>query len=198
MENVLIIGATGSIGSIVRKNLLESSDSHLTLFVRDTSKIKDVNIERESVVSGDAAKISDINSAIEDQDIVFVSVTGNLPEIAQNIVTAMDDEAVQRIIFISSMGIYNEVNSDGDSNNISSALIPYRKAADVIEQSDLDSTIIRPSWFDDELDTNYQLTFKGETFVGRNVSRNSVADLATRIINEPTLYENESLGISRA
>lgn len=96
------------------------------------------------------------------------------------------------------MGIYNEVNSDGNSDNVESVLIPYRKAADIVEESDLDSTVIRPSWYDNNSDLNYQITFKGETFVGRNVSRRSVADLSTRIINEPTLYVNESLGISRA
>lgn len=198
MENVLIIGATGSIGSLVRKNLLKSGDSHLTLLSRDISRLGEIDEECETAISGDATKLDDVIGAVEDQDVVFVSVTGDLPEITQNVVTAMDNDAVQRIILISSMGIYNEVNSDGDKDNIPSALTPYRLAADIVEQSDLVSTVVRPSWFDNESDTNYQLTFKGETFIGRNVSRSSVADLVTRIINEPTLYENESLGISRA
>ena len=198
MENVLIIGASGSIGSIVRKNLLESSDSHLTLFVRNTDRLGEIDDERETVIAGDATKFDDVDSAVENQDVVFIGVSGDLPEVAQNVVTSMDNNGVERVILISSMGIYNEVNSDSNSDNIPSVLVPYRQAADIVEQSDLDSTVIRPSWFDDFPDTNYQLTFKGEAFVGRNVSRTSVADLVTRVINEPTLYENESLGISRA
>lgn len=198
MENVLLIGASGSIGSVVRKNLLDSSENHLTLFVRDPSRLGDINEERETVFAGDATKIDDLNVAVEDQDVVFISVTGELPLITQNVVDAMHNNQVKRVILISSMGIYNEVNSDGNSDNVEPVLIPYRKAADIVENSDLDSTVIRPSWFDNNTDLNYQITFKGETFVGRNVSRKSVADLVTRIINEPTLYENESLGISRA
>lgn len=198
MENVLLIGASGSIGSVVRKNLLDSSENHLTLFVRDPSRLGDINEERETVFAGDATKIDDLNAAVEDQDVVFISVTGELPLITQNVVDAMHNNQVKRVILISSMGIYNEVNSDGNSDNVEPVLIPYRKAADIVENSDLDSTVIRPSWFDNNTDLNYQITFKGETFVGRNVSRKSVADLVTRIINEPTLYENESLGISRA
>ncbi|WP_125764605.1 NAD(P)H-binding protein [Companilactobacillus hulinensis] len=198
MENVLIIGASGSIGSIVRKNLLESSDSHLTLFVRNTDRLGEIDDERETVIAGDATKFDDVDSAVENQDVVFIGVSGDLPEVAQNVVTSMDNNGVERVILISSMGIYNEVNSDSNCDNIPSVLVPYRQAADIVEQSDLDSTVIRPSWFDDFPDTNYQLTFKGEAFVGRNVSRTSVADLVTRVIHEPTLYENESLGISRA
>ncbi|WP_334329986.1 NAD(P)H-binding protein [Companilactobacillus sp. HBUAS59699] len=198
MENVLLIGASGSIGSVVRKNLLDTSENHLTLFVRDPERLGEVDDERETVFAGDATNIDDVNAAVENQDVIFISVTGELPLITQNVVDAMHNNEVKRVILISSMGIYNEVNSDGNSDNVESVLIPYRKAADIVEESDLDSTVIRPSWFDNNTDLNYQITFKGETFVGRNVSRRSVADLVTRIINEPTLYENESLGISRA
>ncbi|WP_125589238.1 NAD(P)H-binding protein [Companilactobacillus jidongensis] len=198
MENILLIGASGSIGSVVRRDLLSSSENHLTLFVRDPSRLGDIDESRETVIAGDATKMDDLNVAVENQDVVFISVTGELPLITQNVVDAMHNNEVKRVILISSMGIYNEVNSDGDSDNVESVLIPYRKAADIVEESDLDSTVIRPSWYDNNTDLNYQITFKGETFVGRNVSRRSVADLSTRIINEPTLYVNESLGISRA
>lgn len=198
MENVLLIGASGSIGSVVRRDLLSSSENHLTLFVRDPSRLGDIDEVRETVIAGDATKMDDLNAAVENQDVVFISVTGELPLITQNVVDAMHNNEVKRVILISSMGIYNEVNSDGNSDNVESVLIPYRKAADIVEESDLDSTVIRPSWYDNNSDLNYQITFKGETFVGRNVSRRSVADLSTRIINEPTLYVNESLGISRA
>ncbi|KRK78645.1 NAD(P)H-binding protein [Companilactobacillus nodensis] len=198
MENVLLIGASGSIGSVVRRDLLSSSENHLTLFVRDSSRLGDIDEVRETVIAGDATKMDDLNAAVENQDVVFISVTGELPLITQNVVDAMHNNEVKRVILISSMGIYNEVNSDGNSDNVESVLIPYRKAADIVEESDLDSTVIRPSWYDNNSDLNYQITFKGETFVGRNVSRRSVADLSTRIINEPTLYVNESLGISRA
>lgn len=109
----------------------------------------------------------------------------------------MDQNKVGRVVFVTSMGIYNEVGSNGFADDIPDVLIPYRKAADIIEASDIQYTILRPGWFDDDPDTNYQITFKGEAFVGHAVSRTSVADLAARIINEPTLYMNESLGLAR-
>lgn len=197
MENVLIIGASGSIGSLVRQKLLETSDSHLTLFVRNVKRLGQIDDQRETAVAGDATKIDDLDKVVEDQDVVFVSVNNHLEEIANNIVKSMDKNKIGRIVFVTSMGIYNEIDSNGFNDDIPSVLIPYRKAADIIEASDIPYTILRPGWFDDDPDTNYQITFKGEAFVGHAVSRISVADLATRIINEPTLYMNESLGLAR-
>jgi uncharacterized protein YbjT (DUF2867 family) len=54
----------------------------------------------------------------------------------------MDAEGVKRLIFISSMGIYDEV----PGQRYDSILDPYRNAAQVIESSDLDYTIVRPAW----------------------------------------------------
>ncbi|MFD1418665.1 NAD(P)H-binding protein [Companilactobacillus keshanensis] len=198
MENVLIIGASGSIGSLVRQKLLETDDSHLTLFVRNIERLGEIDDNRETAVAGDANNINDLNKVVEDQDVVFVAVNNQLPEIAQKVVEAMDQNKVGRLVFVTSMGIYNEVSSNGYSDDIPNVLVPYRKAADIIEDSDIEYTLLRPGWFDDDPDINYQITFKGEAFVGHAVSRGSVADLASRIINEPTLYMNESLGLARA
>lgn len=89
MENVLLIGASGSIGSVVRRDLLSSSENHLTLFVRDSSRLGDIDEVRETVIAGDATKMDDLNAAVENQDVVFISVTGELPLITQNVVDAM-------------------------------------------------------------------------------------------------------------
>ena len=59
------------------------------------------------------------------------------------IVDAMHAAGVKRLIFISSMGIYREVPGE----TYRSVLDPYRDSAELIEQSDLDYTILRPGWF---------------------------------------------------
>lgn len=63
---------------------------------------------------------------------------------------------MKRLIFISSMRIYNEV--PGESHG--SILDPYRKAARVIEASDLDSPILRPARLNDRIEINYGTTQK--------------------------------------
>ena len=75
---------------------------------------------------------------------------------AKSIIDSMKACGVRRIIFISSMGIYNEIPPSVGGGNLkeNSMLRPYRAAADVIEGSGLDYTVIRPGWFDEGSD-NY-------------------------------------------
>ena len=133
-KKILIIGVTGSIGTKLRKTLLDKTDYKLTLFSTRANKLKpDPN--REIIIQGDALKTDDLKKAIEGQDVVFAALSGNLGKMAKNIVDVMEKLSVKRLIFISSMGIYNEIpRSIGGGNlNENSMLNPYRDAADVIE-----------------------------------------------------------------
>jgi uncharacterized protein YbjT (DUF2867 family) len=119
---------------------------------------------------------------------------------AQALVDGMDEAGVQRLLFISSMGIYNEIPASvGASGNLDSnpMLSSYRRAADIIEASGLNYTVIRPGWFDSGNDTDYQITHKGEAFGGHDVSRVSIADLVLRLAHDPKLGSRDSLGINR-
>lgn len=196
-KKVLIIGATGSIGRVLRPYLLENSDDELTLFARNTSSIREVDPVREHVVAGDVYDASSLREAVAGQDVVFVALTGDLGSMAQCIVEAMDAEGVKRLIFITSMGIYNEIPAWDAAGNLENnpVLQTYREAADVIEASDLDYTIIRPGWYYNG-DVDYRVTRKGEPFAAHDVSRQSIADLAMKLIADDTLYARDSVGIS--
>ncbi|KID42482.1 NAD(P)H-binding protein [Fructilactobacillus fructivorans] len=198
MKKILIIGATGNVGQAVRRNLLDQTDDFLTLFSRSSGQ-KFSNNDREKAISGDVNDLSALEKVVKGQDEVFVALSGNLPEMAKNIVQAMDDENVKRLIFITSMGIYNEVpakvSSSGNLKN-NSRLEPYRKAADVIESSDLDYTLIRPGWFDNG-SSEYEITYKGQSVSGNRVAIASIADLATRLLQDRQLDVRESIAINR-
>jgi len=60
----------------------------------------------------------------------------------------LDETGLKKLIFISSIGIYDVP--------LRPVLKPYRKAADVIEASDLDYTILRPTWFTDADGVDYE------------------------------------------
>jgi len=74
------------------------------------------------------------------QDVVYANLAGPLEQMARSIVQAMNATGLRRLIFISSMGIYNEV----PGQKYKSVLDPYRDSAAVVEASELDYTIIRP------------------------------------------------------
>lgn len=197
MTKVLIIGATGTVGSEVRKTLLDGTDDQITLFSRSAGKLK-VNQSREKAISGSVTNESDLDNAIKGQDVVFAALTGDLGKFAQHIVKSMDKNGVKRLIFISSMGIYNEIPASiGSSGNLehNSMLRTYREAADVIEASDLNYTVIRPGWFNHG-PVKYEVTRKGEPFGGHDVSVSSIADLVKRLAHDPNLYSRDSVGIN--
>ena len=100
------------------------------------------------VISGSLTNSLALDKAMKGQEVVFAALSGNLAEFARDIVVAMKRNDVQRLIFITSMGIYGEVplSMGGTLEKVSPVLCPYREAADVIEASDLNYTIIRPGW----------------------------------------------------
>ena len=54
---------------------------------------------------------------------------------------------------------------------------PYRKAADAIEASALEYTILRPTWFTGTDEVGYETTKKGEPEKGSVISQKSLATL---------------------
>lgn len=200
MVKILIIGATGSVGQVTRAYLLQHSDDELTLMARHVERISGLNPNRERIVAGSVTDNAKLQAALAGQDVVFAALSGDLPTMAAALVAGMEKASVDRLLFITSMGIYNEIPASvGASGNLRSnpMLSSYRRAADVIEASSLNYTVIRPGWFDNGTDTNYQITKKGESFGGHDVSRTSIADLVLRLAHNPKLGSRDSLGINR-
>ena len=106
-----------------------------------------------------------------------------------NIVAAMQATGVRRVIAICSIGIYDTPVRD--------ILRPYRALADCIENSGLDYTILRPDWFTDADEIDYQLTPKGKPEYGHAVSRKSIADFVCKLFADPAQYIGANLNISK-
>lgn len=197
MRKVLIIGATGTLGSAVRKTLLTETDDRLTLFSRSAKTIQVSDAAREVTAAGDVMNDIDLSKVIEGQDAVFAALSGDLGTFAKKITRAMENCQVSRLVFITSMGIYNEIPEALGSGNLKDnpVLQPYRAAADVIEATDLNYTIIRPGWFTNG-PVDYEVTHKGEPFGGHDVSISSIADLVKRLVDDDQLYSRESIGVN--
>jgi uncharacterized protein YbjT (DUF2867 family) len=189
MKNVIIIGASGSLAGHVIEEVQSQKDVHLTLFVRNKNRLHNRNLSDASIVEGDVMDYLKLKNAIKGQDIVYVNLAGNLEAMAKNIVKAMQETGVKRIIAISSIGIYK--------TPLQSVLLPYRKLADIIEASGLDYTILRPDWFTDANEVKYELTRKGEAEKGTAISRKSIAAFIATIIENPEKHSRENLGIAK-
>ena len=192
MKNILILGANGGLAQTVIPVLLENPELILTLVSRNIRCLQAFANERVNVVQADVMDFPQLESLMQGQDLVYANLAGNLEAMAENIVQAMNRTNVKRLIWISSMGIYGETGEDHGA-----ILEPYRRSAQVVENSRLDYTIIRPAWFTDGHEIDYQLTRKGEPFQGRQVSKRSIAHLIAKLIERPEISIRESLGIGR-
>ncbi|MGH8854429.1 MAG: NAD(P)H-binding protein [Telluria sp.] len=115
-------------------------------------------------------------------------------------IRTMRAQGVKRLIFVLSLGIYNEVPGQfgkWNSATIGEDLKPFRCAADAIEASGLDYTIIRPAWLMDDDEVDYELTPKGQAFKGSVVSRKSIGDLIVKLVSDPTMHVGASLGVNK-
>lgn len=115
-------------------------------------------------------------------------------------VSAMKKTGVRRLIFMGAVGIYDEIPADmDDEDNLRNNpdQIPNRRATDVVENSGLDYTILRPGYLRDGDKDDYTLTFKGEQAKGYVSTIPSVVGLAASLINDDTLYLHQSVSITR-
>ncbi|AXF22856.1 NAD-dependent dehydratase [Burkholderia pyrrocinia] len=200
MKHVLIIGANGQIARWVIDTLAADRNVSQTLLVRTPKKLGDTP-SNAKVVIGNVLDRTLLLNAVQGQDIVYANLTGeDLDAQAKIVIAAMQAAGDRRLVFVLSLGIYDEVPGKfGDWNNaiIGEDLKPFRRAADAIEASDLQYTILRPAWLMDEVEIDYELTSRNEPFKGTVVSRKSVADLIARIIAEPELHVGENLGVNK-
>jgi uncharacterized protein YbjT (DUF2867 family) len=189
MKNVIILGASGNIAGHVIDILIKKDDIHLTLFLRNTKRLRRGDLSKARIIEGDVLNPNQLKEAIKGHDMVYANLAGDLEAMAKNIVKAMQETGVKKMIFISSIGIYD--------NTLKPVLKPYREAADVIEASNLEYTILRPTWFTSVNEVDYETTAKGQPERGSVISMKSLAALISKIIESPDNYARENLGVNK-
>ncbi|HAR72299.1 MAG TPA: NAD-dependent dehydratase [Flavobacteriaceae bacterium] len=198
-KKVVIIGANGATAKHVIEFLKDNPDIELTLFARNSSRLAAYSTIG-NIVEGDAMNLSQLEEVIKGKDIVYVNVDGKIDIITANVIQAMENQHVQRIISVNALGIYDEIPGKFGEftwKMVGHDLPIYRKAADVLEASSLDYTIVRPSWLSDKDETDYETTQKGEAFIGTEVSRKAVAAYVTDLILHPKKDIHASVGINK-
>ena len=194
--NIAVLGATGKFGVIFTSKFLTNPNYQLTLISKSAAqKYEDgYRIKAKSI---DATNQKDLKNALENIDVVFCAVSGiDQPVIARNLV----ELGVKRLIYISVVGIYNELaQGNGDEFNVEneSEQIPNRNAVNIIENSSLDYTIIRSGYLVHSDENNGIITKKGETPKGYVTNSKSVEKVVFDIIENPELYSRESISITR-
>ncbi|HJE56354.1 MAG TPA: NAD(P)H-binding protein [Bifidobacterium pseudolongum subsp. globosum] len=208
MTTIAVLGANGRIARIAEDMLLAHDDIELTLFIHTEDELgADIKDNpRVTVVKGDAKNPDDVLNAINGADEVYANLaatqdsSADIIPMAKAVVDMMDKAGIKRLVWISSLGIYNEVPGEfgaWNANILGDYLVNYRKAVDVIEASDLDYTIIRPAWLTDKDEVDFEITEKGELFRGTKVSRKSVASEVVELLLDPDKEVRASIGLDK-
>ena len=198
MKNVVLLGAAAKVGKYTYEFLKDNHDLNLTLVMRNPDKVYD----QERTIIGDALNLDNMIKATKDADVV-ISTLGPRPmaEMAENIIKAMDHNHVKRLIWTASLGIYGMAeNIDADLGNPADAttyLGDQRQAADLLFDSDLEVTIVRPNWLtmadvveDLQIDDRHTPTAKGQ------ISRKSVGHFLANLAVDDQQFINESPAIT--
>lgn len=201
MVKVTILGAHGRIAQIVEKFVLADDQMDATLFLRNASRLDKLS-KQATIYEGNAADSAQVEKAAKGADIVYANLAGgkDIKLQAQAVVEALHNDHVKRLIWISSLGIYDEVPGkfgEWNKSYLGDYLTNYAAAAKIIEDSDLDYTIIRPAWLTDKDEVDYEKTKKGEDFKGTEVSRKSVAAYIYHLLKNPQEDVRESIGLDK-
>ena len=199
MKKVVLFGTTGRTGRYITERLQKETDMELTVMVRNPVKIKGMNLEHVTVVRGDALNAEDVRNALEDQNILICSLSGDVKPMAENIVSALSDTPIRRIIWITGMGIHNEMKGiNGVFLRMLAKRMPeYIEAADLIAQATVNTTLLRCGGITDGDNSQYDLSEEGTQPQGKlSVERAAIAECIAAMINDESLGENASLGIT--
>jgi len=202
LKKILILGANGKIARIVEKRLLNNPEYQLTLVLRNAQRLDSLKIANNvNIIEGNVSDKHLLETVLNNQDIVYANLNGNMEQWAKNIIETMQDRNVNNLIWITGSGLYHEVPDPFGSwveNYVGhESKEDTRRAAKIIETSQLKYTIIRAAYMTNDDEIDYELTKKGETFKGTMISRASIADFVIKIIQDPNKYTKESYGISK-
>ena len=161
---VTILGATGRTGKRLLEQAIEEGHE-ITVLVRSPQKLGEM-ASSVRVVEGDMMNRADVARAVDGADAVIMaagptksSPTEMLEISARNIVDAMRDAGVSRIIWLTGAGVVDERDEKALSRSLIRGLMKLvagrvlsasERAYAIVAGSGLDYTVVRPPMLADE------------------------------------------------
>lgn len=204
--NILILGATGRVGSQILTYALHDRH-HVTVLVRTPEKIQ-INSGNLTIIQGNVLNKNDIVRAMHGIDVVISALntdgTTTLSESMPLVINAMENEGIQRIITVGTAGILQSrttptvirYQSSESKRKSTRAAEEHHKVYDLLKQSTLDWTIVCPTYLPDgEREGQYRIERNFLPEGGMKISVPDTAEFTYRQI-ESSDYVKSRVGIA--
>ncbi|WKA55055.1 SDR family oxidoreductase [Planococcus shixiaomingii] len=189
--NVLVIGANGQVGQKIVKALSESKHEAVAMVRKEeqVDKLKELGASR--VVLGDLEK--DFSDAYKDVDaVIFAAGSGGSTGADKTLTIDLwgavkaakyaEEKGVKRFVQLSSMG---SDNPDAGGEEMKPYLVAKRTADELLLNTGLDYTIVRPGALaDEEPIGKIEIAEDGfSSMAGRSITRSDVAALLVDVLD---------------
>jgi putative NADH-flavin reductase len=190
---VIVFGASRGVGRSLTE--LALADGHrVTAVVRNAPAVG-LNHESLEVVEGDVTDADSVRRCLGGHEVAFCTVgadkrgatraTTLYSTAARNIASAMHEQGVRRLMFLSNFGVLGEKGSGARTAavvffarwTLRPTLEDHRRALDELRKHDLQWTAVRPMRLTDGARTGrYRVVMDGLPRGGTRISRADVAD----------------------
>ena len=207
--NVIVFGATGTIGRLVVADLLAQGHA-VTAFARSPERLgmEHANL---SLAAGDALREAEVMRAVAGHEAVVVTLGAGMSRKSRirsegtlNVIRAMQETGVKRLIVQSTLGArdsWNTLNFWWKRVMFGALLAPVFRDHELqerlVEASGLDWTIVRPGAFIDAATVRPVIEDVPNTARGLDlkISRAELARFLTRQVADRT-YLHRAVGLS--
>ena len=141
MKRVLILEANGQIARLVIPRLLQETDVHLTLYLREIARLQSLESERVDVLEGDVNDFAALTRAMKGQDIVYANLGGQFEPMVANIVKAMEENQVSRLTYLSNNDFAKVVELTEKGEPYKGTIISRASIADLIVRISKDTSL---------------------------------------------------------
>jgi len=199
---ILNLGAAGQISRILTAKLLEQTNHDILLFGRNISnrltEYKDN--PRVEMKDGDFREYNKLIEAMKDIDVVYLNDMSS-KESVTNIVNAMEEQSVKRIIAATVLNIYGEIKGEFrkyTDEMVGPFILPFTETAKIVENSTRNYTLMRLPWlYNGPSKKDVHLTVKGEAYEGTQISRHAVAQFVIEQIEQDrSIHYSQSYGVT--
>ncbi|MEZ0480791.1 SDR family oxidoreductase [Planococcus sp. SSTMD024] len=193
--NVLVIGANGQVGRNIVEELTEKGHDAVAMIRKEEQREEMEKRGAKKIVLGDLEK--DFSHAFDDVDAVIFAA-GSGPKTGADKTLTIDlwgsvkaadyakQKGVKRFVQLGSVG---SDDPDAGGEEMKPYLVAKRTADDLLEQSGLDYTIVRPGPLSDEEKTGHiEATAHFESFENRSIPRADVARTLAEVVDRKNTY----------